>query len=97
MAASVRAFQPRRYDPPRFVAETGDDLKDLEGSFIGAGQCDNCGNSTYHVESRVLARGTLQYVAVCKVDPDDDPEFAWGTSCGTEWRITIWDEDLVEF
>ena len=50
---SVRAFQPRKYDPPKFVAETGDDLADMEGDFIGAGQCDGCGNATYQIQVRM--------------------------------------------
>ncbi len=97
MSASVRAFQPRKYDPPKFVAESADDLIEMEGDFIGDGQCDGCGNATYQIERRQIAPGTAQYIAVCRRDPDDDPEFAHPDPCGTEYRITIWDEDLVEF
>lgn len=94
---SVRAFQPRKIDPPHFVAETYDDLKDMEGEFIGAEQCDGCGNSVYHVEVRMIAPGTKQYIAKCADDPSDDREFAHPDPCGAEYRISIWDEEQVVF
>lgn len=90
--SSVRAFQPRRYDPPKFVAETGDDLAEMVGNYVGAGQCDNCGNATY----RIALDGS-HFFAICEADPDDDPEFKHPDPCGSVYQIAIWDEDLVEF
>jgi hypothetical protein len=69
----------------------------MEGDFIGAGQCDGCGNATYQIQVRMIAPGTRQFEAVCKADPDDDPEFMHPDPCGTAYRITIWDEEQVEF
>jgi len=94
---SVRAFQPRQYDPPKFVAETYDDLKDREGEFIGGGQCDGCGNHSYEIRVRMIQPGVRQYEAVCALDPDEDPEFRHPDPCGTAYPISIWDEDEVEF
>jgi hypothetical protein len=95
--ASVRAFQPRKYDPPKFVAETVDDLAEMVGEYVGAGQCDGCGNATYRVDLRMIQPGVRQFVAICEADPDDDPESKHPDPCGTEYRITIWEEDQVEF
>jgi len=94
---SVRAFQPRKIDPPHFVAETYDDLKAMEGDFIGGEQCDGCGNHSYQVRARVLNPGTLQYEAVCAIDPDESDEFRHPDPCGTAYPIRIWDEDDVVF
>jgi hypothetical protein len=94
---SVRAFQPRKYDPPKFVAEDLDSLKEREGDFIGGGQCDGCGNACYQVRVRLIQPGVRQFEAVCAVDPSDDDEFTHSDPCGNAYRITIWDEDLVEF
>ena len=95
---SVRAFQPRSIDPPQFVAENIDDLADLVGSFVGAEQCDGCGNHTYQIRQQgpTVAYGQT-YVAVCAVDPHDDPEFHHPAPCGTAYPIKLWDEDLVVF
>jgi hypothetical protein len=81
----VFAVQPRRYDPPQFVAETEDELDGKIGEFIGCGQCDSCGNSTYRIEPG-KKRG---FVAVCTIDPDDDPEFRWPEACGTRYPIHL--------
>src|SRR4051812_5062436 len=97
MSDSVRAFQPRQYDPPRFVAEDIDELEEKEGEYVGAGQCDGCGNSTYLIQVRMIAPGTRQFEAVCAVDPTDDPEFVHPAPCGATYPITIYDSDLVEF
>lgn len=97
MSASVRAFQPRKYDPPQFVAEDLDELEGKEGEFIGGGQCDGCGNSTYEVRVRMIQPGVRQFEAVCCVDPDDDPEFKHPDPCGTAYPIRIYDEDDVTF
>jgi hypothetical protein len=94
---SVRAFQPRSIDPPHFVAEDYESLKELEGSFVGAEQCDGCGNHTYRIGYRLIQPGVRQYEAVCATDPDEDPEFRHPEPCGTAYRITIWDDDLVVF
>ena len=91
----VRAFQPRKIDPPQFVAETYDELQELEGSFVGAEQCDGCGNSSYQVRVRMIAPGTRQYEAVCAVDPDDADEFRHGDPCGSAYPIRIYDEEEV--
>jgi len=95
--SSVRAFQPRSIDPPKFVAETYDDLQELEGTFIGGGQCDGCGNHSFRVRVDMIAPGTRQYVAVCALDPDEAEEFRHPEPCGAVYRISIFDEDLVEF
>jgi hypothetical protein len=96
--SAVRAFQPRKIDPPRFVAESYDDLADLVGGFIGAEQCDGCGNSTYIIRARTTTPdGPATYVAVCAVDPSDDPEFRHADPCGASYPIGTWDEDLVTF
>ena len=93
--SSVRAFQPRKYDPPQFVAENYDDLQDMEGEYIGGGQCDGCGSAVYQIRVRMIQPGVRQYEAVCCNDPDD--EFQHPEPCGTAWPISIWDEDLVAF
>jgi len=95
--SKVRAFQPRKIDPPHFVAEDITDLEDKEGEYIGAEQCDGCGNSCYQIHVRMIQPGVRQYEAVCAVDPDDDPEFRHPDPCGTAYRITIWDENEVVF
>ena len=97
MPGSVRAFQPRKIYPPHFVAEDLEALEEKEGEFIGAEQCDGCGNSTYLIQVRMIQPGVRQFEAVCKVDPSDDPEFAHTDPCGTAYPIKIWDEDLVAF
>ncbi len=84
---SVRAFQPRKYDPPQFVAEDREDLIELEGAFVNGPQCDGCGNGEYQVNP--IAPGTRQFIAVCAVEDADD-EFAHPAPCGAEYRITIW-------
>lgn len=95
MSASVRAFRPRKYDPPKFVAYNIDELADLEGGYIGAGQCDGCGSAVYQIRVRMIAPGTRQFEAVCTNDPDD--EYQHPEPCETAYPISIWDEDLVEF
>jgi hypothetical protein len=95
--SSVRAFRPRQYDPPKFVAEDLEELESIEGEFIGGGQCDGCGNHSYQVRVRMIQPGVRQFEAVCAVDPTDDPEFIHPEPCGTAYPIRIWDEDLVEF
>jgi hypothetical protein len=97
MSGSVRAFQPRKIDPPHFVAEDLDELVEKEGEYVGAEQCDGCGNSTYLIRVRIIQPGVRQFEAVCAVDPDDDPEFAHPAPCGTAYQIKLWDEDLVVF
>lgn len=100
MSASVRAFQPRKIDPPQCVAGDYDELKELEGEFIGGPQCDGCGCATYMVEVRLIMPGVRQYEAVCKADPDDVDENGdpiHPAPCGTRYLINIWDEDLVTF
>jgi hypothetical protein len=94
---SVRAFQPRKIDPPHFVAEDIDALEELEGSFVGGEQCDGCGNHSYQVRVRMIQPGVRQFEAVCAVDPDESPEFRHPEPCGTAYPITIWDEDEVVF
>lgn len=94
---SVRAFQPRRYDPPSFVAEDADELAEREGEYLSAGQCDGCGNGTYQLRVRMIQPGVRQYEAVCAVDPTDDEEFRHPAPCGTAYRVRIWDEEEVEF
>lgn len=94
---SVRAFQPRQHEPPKFVAEDLDALEALEDGFIGGGQCDGCGNSSYRVRVRMIQPGVRQFEAVCAVDPTDDPEFAHPAPCGAAYPIKIWDDDEVEF
>jgi len=94
--SSVRAFQPRRYDPPRFVAEDEAELIEKLGEYVAAGQCDGCGNSTYLIET---ARPDVErpIVARCATDPTDDPEFRHPDPCGASYPIAIWDEEQVEF
>lgn len=94
---SVRAFQPRQIDPPHFVAEDLEELEEKEGEWLGAEQCDGCGNSTYQIRVRMIQPGVRQFEAVCAADPDDDPEFRHSDPCGTAYKISIWDEDLVVF
>lgn len=94
---SVRAFQPRKVDPPHFVAETVDELAEMEGQYLSAEQCDGCGNHTYRVEVRMIAPGTRQFEARCAVDPDASTEFQNSDPCSTVYPITIWDDDLVVF
>ena len=89
---SVRAFQPRKVDPPQFVAEDEIALDQLVGGFIPGEQCDGCGNSSYRVEG---AHGS--WWAVCAVDPSDDPEFQHTAPCGARYAIGVWEDDLVTF
>jgi hypothetical protein len=91
---TVRAFQPRKIDPPQFVAETIDELAERVGEYIGGGPCDGCGNYSYQI--RADAR-LGRYVAVCAADPDEDPEVRHPDPCGTAYPIQVWDEDLVAF
>lgn len=77
--AYVYAFQPREIDPPRFLGETRDDLAGRVGEYVGAGQCDNCGNATYRIAELGVSSG---YAAICDTDPDDDPEFRHPEPCG---------------
>lgn len=93
----VRAFQPRKIDPPHFVCMEYEELKDMAGQFIGGEQCDGCGNSSYQIRFRIIAPGTRQYFAKCAVDPTDDPEFRHTDPCGNEYSISIYDEDEVVF
>lgn len=94
---SVRAFQPRKIDPPHFVAEDLDELEGREGEFLGAEQCDGCGNSTYEIRVRMIQPGVRQFEAVCAVDPTDADEFRHSDPCGTAYPIRIWDDELVVF
>ena len=91
--SSVWAFQPRRYDPPQFVAEDADELYGRMGEFIGGPQCDGCGNSTY----RLGATMGWHWTATCAVDPTDDPEFQHPEPCGTTYRLHVHDENEVTF
>jgi len=90
----VYAFTPRSIDYPHFVAEDLGSLRDLVGGFVGAEQCDGCGNSTYRVERL----GTLDsFVARCAVDSTDDPEFIHPAPCGTTYPILSYTADKVVF
>jgi hypothetical protein len=94
--SSVRAFQPRKIEPPQFVAEGEAELEELEGSFIGGEQCDGCGNSTYRItcdRSRTFPR----WYATCAIDPDGSTEFRHPKPCGNIYRIELWDEEEVVF
>jgi len=91
---SVRAFQPRKYDPPKFVAEDLDGLEEREGEYIGGGQCDGCGSAVFQIRARRIDNWA-QWEAVCCNDPDD--EFQHPDPCGAIYPITVWDDDLVEF
>lgn len=98
--ASVRAFQPRKVDPPQFVAEDGDELAARVGEIIGGEQCDRCGNSAYRVDR--VGHGSPEpiygFTARCVTDPDQDPEQdGQFTGCGIGYPIGIWDEDAVTF
>ena len=100
--STVRAFQPRKIDPPHFVAECYDDLDDMVGDFVGAEQCDGCGNHSYEIRRRLTypetsERGRYTYVAVCALDPDEPEEFRHPEPCGTSYPIGVYDEDLVVF
>jgi len=81
----VYSFTPRSIDGPHFVAETEEDLDGMLGGFVGAEQCDGCGNSVYHIECG-KKRG---FVAVCAMDPSDDPEFQHTEPCGARYPITL--------
>jgi hypothetical protein len=94
--SSVRAFQPRKFDPPRFVAEDEAELEELEGSFVDAGQCDGCGNSTYRI-SCDRTRAFPRWYATCAIDPEGSSEFRHPKPCGNVYRIELYDETLVEF
>lgn len=82
-------------DPPHFVAEDIDELALKEGEFVGAEQCDGCGNATYEIQVRMIQPGVRQYEAVCKVDPTDDVQHP--APCGAAYSIRIWDEEEVVF
>jgi hypothetical protein len=91
--ASVWAFQPRKSDPPHFVAEDAAELYDRIGEFIGGEQCDNCGNHSY----RLGAIYGHRWIATCAVDPDEDPEFRHPEPCGTHYTVRLYDENEVTF
>lgn len=97
--ASVRAFQPRRVDPPHFVAETLDELAERVGELIPGEQCDYCGNSCYRIER--VGHGSPEpiygFTARCVTDPDQDFIEGQFTGCGRGFPIGIWDEDEVVF
>ena len=90
--ATVRAFTPRSIDPPRYVAEDGDELDDRIGDLVPAEQCDGCGNSIYR-----LTKEGRRYWMICAEDPDEDPEFKHPNPCGSRYPVEIWEEDLVVF
>lgn len=101
--APVRAFQPRKIDPPHFVAENLDELAERVGDLISGEQCDNCGNSCYRIER--VGHGSPEpiygFSARCVTDPDlgpgpdnDEGQF---TGCGRGYPISVWDEEEVVF
>lgn len=90
---SVWAFQPRKYDPPRFAAEDSEELAEMVGTYIGAEQCDGCGNNVY----RIVKEGSLHF-AQCATDPaDDGDEFQHTDPCGAQYRISLHEDDMVVF
>lgn len=93
-ATSVYAFRPRSIDPPRYLADTRDDLADRIGEYVGAGQCDNCGNSTYRLAEYGVSSGCA---AICEANPDDDPEFKHPEPCGAAWHVRLYPESECEF
>lgn len=95
---TVQAFQPRSYDPPKFVAEDRDELAERVGELLYSAQCDYCGNSCYRIER--VGHGSSEpiygYSARCVTDPDKAPDDPW-EGCGRGFPISMWEEDLVEF
>lgn len=80
-------FHPRKIDPPHAITETREELEELVGSFVGAEQCDGCGNSIYRIIREEWRRDGFIYLAKCALDPTDDPEFQHADPCGAEWPI----------
>jgi hypothetical protein len=80
----VYAFQPRAIDPPQFVGESAEDVADRLGEWIGADQCDCCGNSVYEITEDVPQSG--RFYAVCVEDPDDEVSRQFG-GCGNRYPI----------
>lgn len=90
----VYAFQPRKIDPPHFVAESADDLYHLLGSFVGGEQCDGCGNHSY-----VIMRDAASpiYWARCAADPDESDEYRHPAPCGHFYQLSVYDAQDVVF
>lgn len=95
----VQAFQPRKIDPPHFVAETYEELADKAGEFIGGEQCDGCGNSTYRITAVGAGspRPIAGFSAICAVDPTDPEDQRHSAPCGRGWPIFPAEEDDVCF
>ena len=81
----VLVFDPRKGDGPFFVAEDLDDMPGKVGEYVGAEQCDGCGNHSYRIER--ATPDSDSYYAVCAVDPDESYEFKHTDPCGTHYRI----------
>lgn len=96
---TVRAFQPRKHDPPQFVAEDLDALEEMVGEYVSGEQCDGCGNSNYQVRARTLTPDCEHhtFVCVCTNNPLDGEEYQHPEPCGTSYPIGMWEEDLVCF
>lgn len=96
---TVYAFHPRRSEPPYFVAEDADELRDRVGDFVPGPQCDGCGNSSYRVVT--AGHGSPEpirgYSAQCAVDPTDDPEFTHPDPCGTVYTVGVHRAEEVVF
>lgn len=88
----VQGAQPNPHDPPHFIADDTDGLREKLGDWLDLGQCDGCGNHSYQlVEDEVAGI----FYAECKRDPDD--EFARAVPCGHRWRVYSWHESEVAF
>lgn len=96
---TVQAFQPRKIDPPHFVAETFEELADKVGEYIGGEQCDYCGNHSYRITAvgHGSPRPIRGYSAICATDPDEDEEQRHPEPCGKGWPIFSASEDDVCF
>lgn len=94
---AVIAVQVREVDPPQFVAETMDDLREqFPGDWDGE-QCDNCGCPGYTIErDPTFGNDTvpLGWVARCSGYTFAD-ESAPG--CGATYRLRWYPESEVAF
>src|SRR5438046_44834 len=108
---TVIAVQVRSVDPPQFIAETMEDLRQqFPGAWAGE-QCDNCGCCAYTIEADPTFDNDtvpMGWVARCSGDVDLAREYeedgagreqvlAVEHGCGTTYRLRLLHEGEVAF
>lgn len=111
MPETVIAVQVRSVDPPQFVAEDMDDLREQFPGEWGGEQCDSCGLTAYTIEPdpefgnpthplgwRARCSGS-EWLADEYKQGGADPEQveAVRKGCGATYRLSIYNESEVQF